>query len=415
MFVHSKAEALALNTSVGNQVITGLGFTPKLVLFFSEPDTTDIVADIANAHMSIGAFDGVSQWVMAYNSRNGVISSDTAVLCDNARVIFIADPAGTMTADYSVAAVSLDADGFTINVDNAPPINYRFYYIALGGDDLSVKVGNFQSGGGGNVITGVGFQPEAIMFCAVNLQTIPSSSSSDLSLCIGVATQLSSDPANWSAAVHSRNGVNPQIAKKQLNSSWPLDLINQSGSILGGGVSSFDVNGFTTGYFANPTGFRVGYVALRGGPNILFASGTDVLTSLVGQTTYAGLTFTPRFGLFASHGAPTDTLQNNHDLTIGAADRLTTGRLMVESQDINGVSPTNAAHASHSQRIMRLLSSAGVVTEDVDIFQWLSNGFILNQIVASATPSRFGYFVIGDTDEPAPPDPTLSDNYGIVV
>jgi hypothetical protein len=135
MAVNAASGALALNVATGNQSVSGLGFTPKLVIFQSTPDTANIVTSVANSHWSMGAFDGVTKSVHAANARNGTFTSDTARYTDITNGIYVADPPGTMTPDYIAAPVSLDADGFTINISNAPPINYRFGYFALGGSD----------------------------------------------------------------------------------------------------------------------------------------------------------------------------------------------------------------------------------------------------------------------------------------
>lgn len=105
-------------TTTGNKAITGVGFKPKLVEFtLSRTGAT-------NALMSMGAMDEHGNQFVRYSnaSASGYWSNGKSNSC-----IMEAAPDNTwgMQASY----VSMDNDGFTINVTNtgASPVYYKAY------------------------------------------------------------------------------------------------------------------------------------------------------------------------------------------------------------------------------------------------------------------------------------------------
>ena len=70
---------------------------------------------------------------------------------------------------------SMDADGFTLTIDDQFAQDYRICYLALGGDDLTnVFIGNkaFPEATGNYDVTGVGFQPDAVLMAGLTLANL---------------------------------------------------------------------------------------------------------------------------------------------------------------------------------------------------------------------------------------------------
>lgn len=149
------------NTVTGNQAVTGVGFLPKALLAgVNGLASADGTVGTVRGNLSVGA--GISS--SAYNSvasrvEGGASSSatdTTGLLATNEILSWL-----FTTKYFSANLVSLDADGFTLNIDTTTGGEvFRIGYVALGGA-AQFKVGTFaQPGSTGNqAITGVGFQP----------------------------------------------------------------------------------------------------------------------------------------------------------------------------------------------------------------------------------------------------------------
>lgn len=110
--------------STGNKAITGVGFTPKLVLFHVIPSASTTVS--LGGH---GGMTATSQWASWFASdtagttvfgRNGYTNRCVAW-----------GSAGSSTGTLQCSYVSMDSNGFTINVNNASS-TFDVAYVAIG-------------------------------------------------------------------------------------------------------------------------------------------------------------------------------------------------------------------------------------------------------------------------------------------
>lgn len=102
-----KIGTFTLRTSPGTQAITGLGFRPKLVYFYSDATNVD---DRSESH--VGMFDGITQFVHSSINR---IDGVTARRTSTTQCIKLLN--STNATDFAAASgISLDTDGFTLNV-----------------------------------------------------------------------------------------------------------------------------------------------------------------------------------------------------------------------------------------------------------------------------------------------------------
>lgn len=157
-----------MNGSTGNQAVTGVGFLPKAVLFFNTiDDLTEGVA--ANTQLTIGAaVSSSARWASSFFDDDFAATMITADYITASSCISKIDASAvTMAADL----VSLDSDGFTINVTTA--LNATVQYIALGGN-IQAAVGVTQQPATAIdvSVTGVGFQPTCAFFAGVGTATL---------------------------------------------------------------------------------------------------------------------------------------------------------------------------------------------------------------------------------------------------
>ena len=248
----NKTGVFAINTATGNQAITGLGFTPKLVMFQTVPSLINDLSPANELDMSFGAMDGASQFYIGQNARYGTVTSLNNRFASNNHCIFAANAAGLTTPLYRANRVSLDADGFTVNVNTAPASGYRVGYHAIGGTDLTnVKIGNFASLGstGNQSITGLGFQPDAIIFGTART-ALAEANSTAIHWGLGMAS--GSPISQIGHGVYSRNGVTTGSTRKVLNDVYAIVGEDFTGGIWYANVTSFDADGFTINWATHP-------------------------------------------------------------------------------------------------------------------------------------------------------------------
>lgn len=108
--------------STGNKSITGVGFTPQAVVFLLMPTTI-----ASNAIQSIGFMTSSAQ------AASGTAASNAAApfrWSSTARCIGWGSPGASAVA-MDASYVSMDSDGFTINVNTAAN-NFDVAYLAIG-------------------------------------------------------------------------------------------------------------------------------------------------------------------------------------------------------------------------------------------------------------------------------------------
>src|SRR3990167_4805744 len=112
--VISKVGSFAQPGATGNQAVEGVGFTPKVVMFWMSNATSEGVWD--DATFSFGAATTPSATGEQVNARFACDDAAATSACANfhgkTSVIGVSDPAASILAEADF--VSMDADGFTI-------------------------------------------------------------------------------------------------------------------------------------------------------------------------------------------------------------------------------------------------------------------------------------------------------------
>ena len=157
------------NTSTGNQSITGVGFQPKAyILFITKAAVDDVNSGLGESLLSIGMTDGTNQVCVASGEQDNQTSSDVGRRGMTDEVLCSIAPHADQYIDAEANHVSMDADGFTINIADIPntPTLPLVHYIAFGGDDLSVDVGTVDLADTNNTsvdVTAPGFEPDVVI------------------------------------------------------------------------------------------------------------------------------------------------------------------------------------------------------------------------------------------------------------
>lgn len=164
-----------MNNATGNQSVTGTGFQPDFVMFIHAGDGS-IDTNAADSEFGIGfAQSSSARGALVYAGRTNVNAGITPgwQQLTNEAILFLNHAATPPTAAGQADFVSMDADGFTINVTTASGgANWNVGYLAVRG--ARVGTGAFNqptSVGAQSPVTTLAFQPQGVMLVSRSLAT----------------------------------------------------------------------------------------------------------------------------------------------------------------------------------------------------------------------------------------------------
>ncbi|MEE8115412.1 MAG: hypothetical protein V3T23_13795 [Nitrososphaerales archaeon] len=252
-------------SATGSLAETGLGFQPGCILFGSTKGTTEAQEDASDGSVCIGAATGsgvTDQWTIGCFGNDSVSSAGQASYGFGGEVI--CSFTGNNGPQQRISFTSNDADGFTVNVIEKPTTGRTIWWLALAGGEyfVSDRVSTDTN------TTGVGFQPEAVLFAGFGkIESVVNDDSADINMSLGAATSAtertsqafsidrSADPSEvWTAIEFDQCLLSGDLAD---NIDGLMDLV------------SMDSDGFTT-VMDNPddSAFFQGFVAFGVDPSI---------------------------------------------------------------------------------------------------------------------------------------------------
>lgn len=231
--------SIGVNNSTGVQTVAGLGFQPSAVILATNKSNTTAGRDSsANARFSLGVMTAAAQWAI---DTMGAQASPSAVFGSSATDAAFVRTGSTSTYSIKASRSSLDADGFSINVNPAAGAVVSLGYIALSG--VSAKAGTFnqRTSTGTQAVTGVGFQPKAVLFASAGSAT--SGPQAQTRPSYGVATATAQSGFGNSLT----DGSGPLVAGREMSETAALLQVSGTGStrLAAAAVTAMDVDGFT--------------------------------------------------------------------------------------------------------------------------------------------------------------------------
>jgi hypothetical protein len=171
--VSAKVQNWTLPASTGNKAITGTGFAPDLVLQMHGNDglTGAAPSSATRGAFGFGAMNSAGQqWAIAEISKDPSSTSDTWRVQRSDRS-FVSMIYGSGTIQTEARYVSMDSNGFTQNFSAVSGTAGQVVSLALRG--IGNRLGSFNSATstGNQVVTGLGFQPEALMIASTGMST----------------------------------------------------------------------------------------------------------------------------------------------------------------------------------------------------------------------------------------------------
>lgn len=378
--MRSYVGSLTQPTSAGSQVITGLGFQPKLIIFFPTNQTAD--GDAADLYIGSGCTDGTNSRSHSGNSRNNVNPAVAKSTSSTTACIVIIESAGGTSTVASANLTSFDSDGFTLNWTTADATARIINYIALGGSDLeNAKVGAFTSSGsvGNQAITGVGFQPTAIMILR-NVATPPGAF---------VTYQLSvgdSTPTGANVGIKSQDGGGQKENVKVSGSGssslmyWMIPNTSKT-SFLQASLVSLDADGFTLNY-TQALASTVVYIAIKTTNAAHCKVGAVNRPTVTGNQSFTGLGFKPAAVFLMAAPKINDTNILDHSrMGIGAIGELSSQKFAYAVGDRASTTPTNASKSLDRTKVIKEITENGATpttTNAAEVVSIDSDGFTLN-------------------------------------
>ncbi len=395
MGLSTKAGNFALNTSNGNQTITGVGFQGKVVLFFPSVQTADGIA--VNSHLGFGVgISSTERGTVGSSGENGVTTPNTNRGNWNTKCINQLDATAEITSLYEADFVSWNSDGFVIDITTAPASAYRVGYLVLGGDDLTdVATDRFQqpASTGEQTISGVGFQPDAVVFFASHYDEDQNKAHSGFGLGFAVSTSQRGGMSTF-----SRDGIATSSAHRNQRTDQCIVLQwNTSPNSLADFVS-FNSDGFVVDWSSvagsQPSFY---YIALKGGQ---YAVGSLTSQTSTGNFSDTSIGFQGGAGIFASFcNAASGSNVTDKDISLGIATS-STERFMIGATDEDGVATTNADNFSDDGKIYKNYDLSQSLEGDIDFVSWNSDGFTLDQTDADPTGNEIIFLIFGATGGP---------------
>src|SRR6266436_1963155 len=377
----TKTGSLALNTSTGNQAVTGVGFQPKVVLFYLTFETADTDDFGSSGSISFGI--GVSSTSRAAISR--AQGSASATRTSDTKCLSSTNTAGTL---FEADLVSLDSDGFTINITTAPPSAFILNYIALGGSDLTnvaLKEITAPASTGSQATTGIGFKPDAILVFSAGLTTAITTNTAHAILGLGFGTSSSA------------RGTSTTVDITRFESTSKLITVFSSGSTksVEADLTSLDSDGFTLNFSTTTSGAFLWVLCLKGGQ---YYVGSDTQKTSTGTKANTGPGFNPSGLILTSVndtvGAAADTTHAR--LVIGSASSVT-ARSYVWTGDATGAVDSRALNRTNIIASYVESNSSLPVQTQADLSSFDSTGFTLNWTTADATAREFLIFAMGNS------------------
>lgn len=388
MALSVKVGNFALDAGTGDQSITGVGFTPKMVFLISTIGSAD--GPVNHFHIGMAVVEqGLEDIAMTCTSRNAYGDGESASRVTGAATCAL-EAGGTgflYEADYQ----SHDADGFTIDIDDAGA-GYRTGYLCLGGEDIQINevgYGVAPASTGNASVTGLGFKPTGLILFSIH----DSGYSWDFSAKYSIGfVDESGNQASIGGS--SQRSADPSDTYCVQRTDRCLTVPNLSGGFYSeASFVSFDDDGFTLNWITNSEeGIYVHFLAFRG-PQTKVGSITSQTSTGNFDTTSVG--FQPVAGIFASFcNAASENVQDGLQISLGIA-AASDEQFVAGGTDEDNQATTDADSFSDDAKIYQNYDFNQTLEGDIAFVSWLANGFRLNQTDADPSGNEIIYMVFG--------------------
>lgn len=402
---------------VGETIRINTGFEPKAIRLFSigsGANTANGTINTAHSRRSTGfAVSPTERRSVASYSAFSSNPTDCGSAASDTAVLLTVDGTGTIDGNLDISV--MDANGFTVIVDDAAPVDMTVHYEAWGGNDITIAaVGDAAepatTGTQDYTVTGftAGGTDQVVMFGGVqSTAALNSGSATDSGFCIGFTTGPDSNN-NIVIVGNSDDATTPVDSDAYCRNGNCLAMIVVAGgtTLARANLDSYISNGFRLNWTNVLTANRRNiWMAIKGGQWV--ANSFVFNASSTGSTaSVTGLPFKPI-------GMTTIGLQGGESSnTAGQTDAFNSGSASDHSSQQNlAVRDQNNITASRIELVENYSGiwtgiAAGNAGISVDLVGFTADGFDL--VVGSSDPggvttSWCGYLTYAPTSTVYPP------------
>jgi hypothetical protein len=244
----TKVGSFAKRITPGVQVITGVGFTPKAIIFWTagslaasgtwNGQVAALLGFTAGPANSYCCFAGASDGVATTNTTRRIAAK--AISMTYQETLFD-------EADLQ----SFDADGFTLNwtaASNGAWGAVVINYMVLGGSDITdAKVMNWTSPttATNKVVTGVGFKPDLVLHSSICSAGLPTSVNQGY-FSFGMMNKHGQQCAN---SIYTQDGISPSNTSRMQQTDACISGVDTSeANSVEANFVSMDTDGFTVNF-----------------------------------------------------------------------------------------------------------------------------------------------------------------------
>ncbi len=410
MVLEFEADTFVSRTGSGNQTITGVGFTPKVIILNSLVIPTfnsfTVGSDARFYFGFTASTTAVNQRSFFYYNYDGETTSDVDTGWHTSSIIN--DGVGGGSFDSLATLSTFNADGFVLNwsINGSFTSGVNFDYIALGGDDITnASSGDFNTPNttGDHAITGVGFRPDFVILLGTNYIV-----DDDVSATIGTYSlgYFNSNGEQAVSSIISEDGADTSDTARyqRVNKCLAMFAIADTTTLTHEATFvSMNNDGFTLNYTtASVANKRVAYLAVKGCQTKIgsFTSPTAG-TAPVSQSTN-GVGFQPRGIIFQTVGKTSGTSIVAHArMSFGYTNDPDDEFLTWFGDEDNVATTVTACRHDNSNciRVSDEASSGGSTTTQAlaNFTQFDEDGFTLNWSVKDASNAyEVIYIALGD-------------------
>lgn len=399
MTLRVTASQLVGPTASGNKDFTAAGYRPKAMLFLTGNNASNNTT--AGCDLSLGFVTGVAanaQVAASYNSQDNVATTATVRAIANAAHINTADFAGT-GGNLKAGLTILGNGEFRANWNNADTASALTNCLALGGADIQfAQAGQFTTTTvtGDQVIKGVGFKPDLVIFCL----TISASNTTSKNTTQFGFGAMDAAGNQWSISQRSRDSLATSDTDRAYSNVACINLtqtaadnFTQKSTFVSMNADGFTINHGTSAGLAMFTNF----LAIKGGR---WKVGTDTQKTSTGTQPTTGVGFQPTGVIFGTVcDTATDAIATSARFGMGWTDG--TNQSAIFTGDTDNISPTvcNTTQSNSACLIMATegASATPTINASAAISSFDVDGYTLNWGTADATARTFGYIAFGST------------------
>ncbi len=374
-----------------DQSVTGLTFKPKAVIFFTG---RSIVNDVsAGANMNMGwAVDGTNQRSWGWTADDAAGTSNLSRSYSTNAMTVMQSGGGAVDAVFNFK--QFNSDGFTITWTDLSTVNMGIWYMAIGGvgTQVSVDEHTMQAGTGNKGYTGVGFQPDLVLF-----GTTQQTSAAQTTSCLFSFGAAKSSTERWALGVAGLDGatmsstVNCQ--KTHSITRCLIGLSTASAINLAADFVSMDTDGFTINQVTNPGTILFTTLSIKGFSNLELGVFTKPTTD--GGTNQPTTAFTPEGYIFAGieHTNTFNTVESGACSVVGFSAGSNQGVGWVCSRDVI-TSDANKAYKNNRAYVSAANTNPAATETEASLsgttLTWTPNTTEANQVfyISFITPDR---------------------------